>query len=259
MNGWQRVARATVLASGAVVACAGGTETDNPHKSGDLVAFDASACKKEAVEASGTSSEAFVVASEFDGLTCLEWETENDETVTFRVLNLNGGCSVQWSGDAVVQADGSLELLLTNTQCAVARCGWCLYDFQFGVRNVPPLSALPVRIGTIGCPGEAPSFDNELTLPEDAPASGILCRYTSIFAYDQLLGERDLCGSRFGSCRDEAGFCTTEGATECREGLVCAPVDDTKRCLSPCETDDDCAPREVSACVDGICRLAQTY
>lgn len=259
MNGWQRLARASVWASGAVVACASGTETDNPHKSGDLVAFDASACKKEAAETSGKSFEAVVAASEYDGLTCLEWETKSDGVVSFRILNLNGGCSVPWSGDAVVRADGSLELLLTNTKCAVAACGWCLYDFEFGVRNVPPLSGLPVRIGTIGCPGETPTFDHELTLPEDAEAAGVLCRYTKSFAYDQLLAEQDRCGSQLGSCRDQAGFCKTEGAAQCRGDLVCAPTDDSNRCLTPCTSDDDCSPREVSACVDGVCRLAATY
>lgn len=259
MNGWQRFARASVVASGAVAACAGGTETDNPHKSGDLVAFEASACKKDAGAQSGQSSESLVVASEYDGLTCLEWQTENDGTHTFRILNLHGGCSVAWTGNAVVQADGALELLLTNSKCSVASCGWCIYDFQFGVRNVPPLAGLPVRIGTIACPGEEPSFDDLLTLPADAEPSGILCRYTNIFAYDQLLGEQDLCGSEFGGCRDQAGFCTAEGAPPCRDGLVCSPADEFNRCLSPCETDDDCAPREVSACVDGICRLARTY
>jgi hypothetical protein len=259
MNGWQRLARASVWASGAVVACAGGTETDNPHKSGDLVAFDASACKTEAAETSGKSFEAVVATSEYDGLTCLEWETKSGGVVSFRVLNLNGGCSVTWSGDAVVRADGSLELLLTNTKCAVAACGWCLYDFQFDVRNVPPLSGLPVRIGTIGCPGETPTFDHELSLPADAGPSGILCRYTNVSAYDQLLVEHDRCGSQFGSCRDQDGFCKTDGAPECREGLVCTPAADSERCLTPCTSDYDCSPGEVSACVDGICRLTATY
>jgi hypothetical protein len=258
MNGWQRLARASLWASGAVVACAGGTETDNPRKDGDLVAFDASACKTHPAEKSGQSSEALVVASEFDGLSCLEWETQSDGVVTFRVLNLNGGCSVPWTGDAVVEADGSLVLLLTNPMCAVAACGWCLYDFQFDVRNVPPVSGLPVRIGTIACPGEAPSFDNELTLPEDAGAAGILCRYTNQYAYDQLLGEQDRCGSQYGTCGQAGGFCGSE-PTKCRDDLVCVAADEAERCLRPCSSNDDCSPRDVSACVDGICRLSATY
>jgi hypothetical protein len=259
MNGWRCIVRTSVWASSSLVACAGGTETDNPRKPGDLVSFEASACKKEAPEESGRSSEALVASSEYDGLTCVEWETEGSGVLTLRILNLNGGCSVPWNGNAEVQEDGSLDLTLENPKCAIAACGWCLYDFRFTVRGAPPPGGLPLRIGTIACPGEAPSWDHALSLPEDAGDSGIVCRYAHPVAYDEQLEREDRCGAKFGTCGGQGGFCTISGTEPCREGLVCSAADATDRCLEPCDTDEDCSPRAVSACVDGICRLAASY
>jgi hypothetical protein len=246
---------------GTVAACAGGTETDNPGKDGNLVAFDASACKKEAPVESGRSQEALVTTSDYDGLRCVEWEKQSDGELTVRLLNVNGGCSVPWKGEAVVRDDGSLELRLVNPTCAVAHCGWCIYDFSFTLRGAPPAAGLPVEVGQVACPGTDPEWDPVIVLPDDAGDSGILCRYANQFAYDQQLAEQGRCGSKFGTCGDQAGFCTTSGTgpTPCSDGLVCAATDDTTRCLEPCTTDADCSPRAVSACVDGICRLSATY
>jgi hypothetical protein len=99
-----------------------------------------------------------------------------------------------------------------------------------------------------------------IVLPADAGESGILCRYANQFAYDQQLAEQDRCGSKFGTCGDGGGFCNSgTGPTTCRDNLVCTTADDASRCLEPCTTDADCSPREVSACIDGICRLSATY
>jgi len=245
---------------GPVAACAGGTETGNPDKGGSLVAFDASACKKEQAVESGRSQEGLVSASEYDGLRCVEWERASDGLLTLRLLNVNGGCSVPWKGEGRVRDDGSLELLLVNPKCAVASCGWCMYDFAFTLRGAPAPAALPIDVGQVACPGEEPTWDPGLVLPADAGDSGIVCRYANRFAYDQQLAERDGCGSKFGTCGDEAGFCGGSGGpTVCRDDLVCAPADDVTRCLEPCTTDADCAPQAVSACIDGICRLSAAY
>jgi len=259
MNSWRWVVRASVWVSGSAVACAGGTETDNPRKLGDLVSFDASACKKEAAEMSGRSSEALVTASDYDGLLCVEWETERNGALTLRVLNLNGGCSVPWEGSADVLSDGSVDLTLENPTCSVARCGWCLYDFRFTVRGAPAPSGLPLRVGTIACPGEEPTWDLALALPEDAASSGIVCRYAHPVAYDEQLAREDRCGAKFGTCGGEGAYCALSGPEPCQEGLACETTNDGDRCLERCETDQDCSPLAVSACVDGICRLAATF
>lgn len=256
--------RLLVLASvgviGAAAACEGGTETDNPRKDGTLVAFDASACKKEAAAESGRSQEALVTASDYDGLRCVEWEKQTNGELTVRLLNVNGGCSVPWEGDARVRDDATLELTLVNPSCAIARCGWCIYDFAFTLRGAPPPAGLPIEVGQVACPGEDPEWDPTIVLPDAAGDSGILCRYANQFAYDQQLSEQDRCGSKFGTCGDQGGFCASGGGPiACRDNLVCSPADDASRCLEPCTTDADCTPQAVSACIDGICRLSATY
>jgi hypothetical protein len=254
------LALAGVAALGTPVACEGGTETGNPGKDDSLVAFDASACKKDAEVPSGQSQEALVTASEYDGLRCVEWEKQSDGKLTVRLLNVHGGCSIPWKGEAGVRDDGTVELRLVNPACAVALCGWCIYDFSFTLKGAPAPAGLPLEVGQVACPGDAPEWDPVIVLPDDAADSGILCRYANQFAYDQLLGEQDRCGSKFGTCGDQGGFCAPAGGTTtCRDDLVCALADDASRCLEPCHSDDDCTPRAVSACVDGVCRLSATY
>jgi hypothetical protein len=255
-----RWALAGVGVLGPVVACAGGTETGNPNHGGSVVAFDASACKKEQPVESGRSQQGIVDASEYDGLRCVEWERTSDSLLTLRLLNVNGGCSVPWQGEGHVRDDGSLELLLVNPKCAVALCGWCLYDFAFTLRDAPAPAGLPIEVGQVACPGDEPTWEPALVLPADAGDSGIVCRYANQFAYDQQLQEQDRCGSQFGTCGDQGGFCSASGGPiVCRDDLVCSPADGVNRCLEPCTADADCAPHAVSACIDGICRLSATY
>ena len=260
MKDFRQLALAGVGIIGTVAACAGGTETGNPGKDGTLVAFDASACKEEAPVESGRSQEALVTASEYDGLRCVEWDKGGDGELTVRLLNVNGGCSVPWKGEAGVRDDGTLELRLVNPMCAVALCGWCIYDFTFTLRGAPAPAELPIEVGQVACPGKEPEWDPVIVLPADAGDSGVLCRYANQFAYDQQLGEQDRCGSKFGTCGDAGGFCNSgTGPTACRDNLVCTAADDANRCLEPCTTDADCSPQAVSACIDGICRLSATY
>ena len=260
MNEFRSWSRAGVAVLGTVVACEGGTETDNPGKGETLVSFEASACKKDAEVQSGQSQEALVTASEYDGLRCVEWEKQRGGELTIRLLNVNAGCSIPWNGEASVRDDGTVELRLVNTACAVALCGWCIYDFSFTLKGAAPPAGLPIEVGQVACLGGAPEWEPVIVLPDDAPDSGILCRYANQFAYDQLLGEQDRCGSKFGTCGNQGGFCApTGGTTTCRDDLVCVPADEASRCLEPCRSDDDCTPRAVSACVDGVCRLSATY
>ena len=262
MNDFRQWALAGVAVLGTVVACAGGTETGNPGKGDTLVTFDASACKKEQASQSGKSQEALVTASDYDGLRCVEWEKQSDGELTVRLLNVNGGCGVKWKGEAGVRDDGTLELELVNSMCAVAKCGWCIYDFTFTLKSAPPPAGLPIQVGDVACPGDAPEWEPLIVLPDDAADSGILCRYANQYAYDQQLGEQGLCGSKFGTCGPQGGFCappTGDPTIVCRDNLVCAPADEANRCLEPCHSDDDCSPQAVSACVDGVCRLSATY
>jgi hypothetical protein len=247
--------RALVPCLLAVIACTSGTETDNPA-SGSLVRFDASTCKSETVERStvpGRSADALVTASDYDGLTCLEWERQTDQELVIRFLNVTGPCAVAWQGNATTTVDGGLALTAKNPSCEITRCGSCLYDLEFVVKDsVPP--GLDVTLALADCKGEPSGRTLSAVLPADATDSGILCRYADGSAFGQKLAREGLCGARFSPCGAASGTCPEN--TSCSDELTCTELGDelgSVLCLAPCTLDEDCAPAGVTRCEEGVC------
>jgi hypothetical protein len=255
------LARALVPGLLVVVACASGTETDNPA-SGPLVRFDASACKKEPVERStlpGRSTDAFVTASDYDGLTCVEWERGEGGELALRFLNVAGPCSVAWQGAATARADGGLDVVVKNPSCEVARCGSCLYDFELAVRDAEPAGG-NVTLALADCEGELSEQTLSAVLPADAADSGILCRLTDASAFAQQLAQEGRCGSVFSPCGAGSTFCPEN--TTCTDGLTCTDLGDglgSLRCLASCAVDEDCTPPGVTQCEDGVCAVPPAF
>jgi hypothetical protein len=225
------------------VSCAGGTETENPATLED---FSSSACKSRAAD---PGQQALVVASDAEGLQCVEWTKNGDKTLTIRLLNFPEPCGDNYLGTAKAATDGTLELAVHKASCDVFRCGTCVFDFEYALTGVDTGRELSIHLGSAICATEPTMFTDEITLPVDQQDSGVACRYLGRSAVEQYGRGRGTCGERNLPC----GTCDGTDTQTCSSGLTCTEVDDNdSRCLASCETDADCAGG-LTTCQDGLC------
>jgi hypothetical protein len=245
---------ALIVSTASFASSCSGSETGNPATpDATLSHFEASGCKTRETDAGtalGSSQSALVAASDYDGLECVEWET-TAAGLTVRLLNFQGGCGVTWGGRASRRADGSIDLVLDNTTCFVARCGSCLYDAQFDLSGVSSASPLALHVGFASCAdggGTTPAYDK--LLPLDSAASGIACRYaglSSVLSPSKCAQKNLQCGG---------GLCPMP----CAGNLMCTPVGEgDSRCLLPCTGDGDCLPAGTATCQDGVCKVNASF
>jgi len=220
-----------------------------------LVAFEDSRCKSGHGEEDAAQARPRNAYAEYDGLQCFVWERLENDVLAITLTNFHAGCAVTWGGDAVLDGD-TVELRLTNLICAVAGCGWCIYDWSFEVSDVPEVDELPVRVARRGCPDESFEVTDGATLPLGEAAAGALCRYGNKYAVEQHAGEMGQCGQRFMPCtsaNEEEGFCwSEESSPPCTGDLVCEP--ETNLCHQQCTSNDDCPLPGTVSCQDGLCR-----
>jgi hypothetical protein len=228
----------------------GGTETDNPDDV--LTDFSSSSCK---TKPPGDSQQALVLASDAEGLQCVEWEAQDDGVLRLRLLNFPEPCGKQYYGRVQRSAQGELEVSVYKDSCDVYRCGNCVYDFDFQLAHVATDEALRLRLGSATCASQPATFDEELTLPVDDEPSGIRCRPLLGFPLQQYASARASCGERNMPCGD----CVSADSTACAAGTTCRELESgDSRCLTSCTTDDDCLPG-LTSCVDGSCRAPDTW
>ena len=236
---------------GSWVGCSstGGTETDNPAS--PLESFSSSGCKTKAL---APGQQALIVASDAEGLQCVEWQRTAEGSLQLRLHNFPEPCGETYLGRAAFASDGALELSVYKDVCAVAKCGTCLFDFDFEV-DVRGDAPLELRIGAAACESQPVMFDEQLTLPSDAEASGVVCRPIERGPLEWDARSRDVCGERNMPCGD----CQSVDATSCAAGLVCSELGaGDSRCLESCEVDDDCAGG-LTRCQDGVCQAAAAF
>jgi hypothetical protein len=239
---------ASLILLASALSCAGGTETGNPAAT--VSDFSSSSCKNRAPSA---GQQALTVASDADGLQCVEWAT-TEAGLRLKLLNFPEGCADEYFGAATVTATGALELSVYKDVCAVAACGSCVFDFEYELAGVPRDKPLPLRIGHAICPTEATIFSDELTLPIDERESGIVCRYLDSGALAWYAPSRGTCGQRNMPCGD----CDQDGTT-CAAELQCTAIADRdSRCLTSCSSDDDCL-RGLTSCRDGVCQANTSW
>jgi hypothetical protein len=230
-----------------VLGCTGGTETGNPAS---LTDFSSSTCKNKA---SSPAPQALTLASDADGLQCVEWTT-SDSALQLRLLNFPEPCGEKYFGSATLTTAGTLELSVYKDICAVAACGSCVFDFEYELTGVPREAALPLRIGHATCESEPITFTDQLTLPLDDQPSGTTCRYMDAGALTWYAGSRGTCGQRNMPCGD-----CNQDLTTCEQDLVCTTLAmNDARCLTSCSSDDDCKPG-LTSCQDGACRANASF
>ncbi len=231
------------------LSCAGGTETDNPATLED---FSSSACKSRAEE---SGPQALVVASDAEGLQCVEWSKGADGALTVRLLNFPEPCGEDYLGTAKTAADGSLELAVHKASCDVFRCGSCVFDFEYALAGVDTSHELSIHLGSAICAAKPTTFTDEITLPVDSQDNGVSCRYLGRSAAEQYGRGRSSCGERNLPC----GTCDGTDRQACATGLTCSEVDDNdSRCLASCEADADCAGG-LTTCQNGQCRSSASW
>lgn len=241
-----------LLCLGAVAACTG-TDVGNPPRGG-LADFETPGCKHgDEAKALPPSVRGLALNdSAYAGLTCFVWQ-RSGEDLRIEVTNYAAGCGSDagWKPSSRLRADGALELVLDNPTCLSAKCGWCLYDLGFEVRDVGVMSqALEVHVLGDTCSDER--SDLAATLAIDDAASGVVCSYANKWALDWHACELESTGQERMPC----GVCREPGSTTCAAGLTCTEVEpEHSLCLASCSSDADCAPRDVLRCEDGVCRL----
>lgn len=231
------------------VSCSGGSETGKPATLKD---FTSSACKSRAAD---PGQQALVSASDAEGLQCVEWAENADDTLTVRLLNFPEACGDDYLGTAKTAADGTLELAVHKSTCDVLRCGTCVFDFEYELVGVDVKHELSIHLGSAICASEPMTFSDEVTLPLDRRPNGAVCRYLSRSAVEQYGRSRGTCGQRNLPC----GTCDGTDTERCGTGLTCTAVDDNdSRCLERCGSDDDCADG-LTTCQDGLCQSSTSW
>lgn len=242
----------TLVALYALVSCSssGGTETGNPAI---LSSFDSSSCKSKAPT---PGAQALLAQDDTEGLECIEWSREPDGLLRLRLSNVRQGCADGYQGKAELSTAGALDLTLYSSVCAVAACGWCLFDFEAKLRDIPTDEALPLRIGRAVCETEPTTWSEPVSLPLDQSSEGVICRFADRWALRQYAAQRGRCGERNMPC----GACDAEaGPGACAENLVCSEVASNDwRCLTSCESDADCIAN-VTSCDAGVCRASADF
>ena len=225
------------------VSCAGGSDTGNPAT---LKGFSASECKTTELT---PGQQALAVASDADGLQCVEWSTQGDGALLLRLLNFPEPCGKSYAGAAAL-GDGKLSVSVYKDTCEVYRCGSCLFDFEFQLQGVDIERDWPLRIGSAVCETQPTDYGEELTLPLKKQENGRFCRYVPRSAVEQYGRSHASCGERNMPC----GNCDGTDTASCAAGLACTEVaEGDARCLEACESDDDCTGG-LTSCVDGLCQ-----
>jgi len=236
-----------------------GTDTGNPP----VIGFHSSGCKSK--QTSGLVLQSLdepMKGAEplYTGLTCFVWERLDEDTLRIDLTNYESGCGAEqgWQPRAELAKDGSLELILQDSHCANASCGWCIYDLSFTVELEEAVRDGEVRLFQRGC-DDALRHEKRAFLRLASQPSGAACTYAHYYALQDSPAQapdhaRGLCGPT------EAG----EPNRSCSEGLRCtdlsksAPTDHHggPRCLSECQVDADCDA--LSRCEGAVCMLSAT-
>lgn len=194
----------------------------------------------------------------YDGLTCLAFQRVDDASVRIDVTNYITGCGAErgWKPRVELTPEGTLDLILQDSDCAVAACGSCVYDLSFTVGAEALTEDREVRLYERGCVGLG-LLKLRASLPLASRQSGAACKYTS-FGGLLRLGHANTCSLRM-PC---AALDAEEPVPTCQGGLVKADIgplqseQPDERCLEPCTSDTDCDA--LSRCESGICHLSAT-
>jgi hypothetical protein len=112
-------------------------------------------------------------------VSCISYQQHADQ-LHLTAMNFSAPCGVMtWQGGSHFDGDTLVvQSKNANQDCAIARCGSCIYDFTYDVTGTAAGESLPLRIEVGGCA----NGDNlnlhatKLELPLDHAKSGTVCR-----------------------------------------------------------------------------------
>jgi hypothetical protein len=267
----------TTVICGLLAYSCSGTETQNPVN--PLLNFKDSGCKKENAAASNSSSSGIATAAqalvstdysaETAGMKCFAWEVVDDHRLKIDLMNFEGSCGAEWTGQAAIASDGSLQLSLVNPECRIALCGTCMYDWSFEVEGVDTSKDVAVSLGIDTCPGGEPVVmpivRASATLPTAAQERGIVCNYADFTGLGWQAMALGQCGTAAMPCTG-TNMCAADPAattTEptCQGDLLCTDNGnaDQRICAKACAADADCGTLGILSCQAGHCRPANRW
>ncbi len=237
----------------ALTACVG-TDTGNPP----VIDFGHSGCHSDATD-KGMHTGALDQAGPdplYNGLTCMVWQRPQADTLQVKLINYEAGCHSDsgWEPRTQLDANGELALILHDSDCASASCGWCQYDVSFSVRIPSSMSDGVVHVYKEGCGDERRAIRSAwLPLSSSAEHAGTACDYALRYAVeDQNYGydlPRTICNTK-GERQPVSGCATGKTCTDLTPGLSYPD----ERCLAQCTSNSDCD--SLSSCLDGVCKLS---
>ncbi len=181
------------------------------------------------------------------GLSCVEWQTTDNQRLDVQIVNFAAGCEIDWAGGAGVEQE-TLRVRLKNPSCSVAACGNCLYDTHTSVA-LPESDRVELRLELSSCEGEAKVLAWDLSIGEKS--HGYLCDFADAWGSRAAASRLGLEGTAFTPCDDPG-----EATDACNAGLTCQSSSAGLRCLPECSSDADCPLEGALTCASGYCTPA---
>jgi hypothetical protein len=250
--------------------CNSGTETDNP--AGPLRSFQGRDCRGGPSPKDrgpppqtgtggngtlGTQSVAPAGANTLDGdaatynyLSCVAWNRTEDGELMVRFRNRRGGCGAHFEGGRARVEGNRISLQAQNRDCLHSACGYCFYDLEWIVEDVPESGDLEVFVSETdqnakACYGE--EARPSLKISEDEP-EGERCEFIHYFQVNPWCVLHGECGMEEGEYH-----CLCESGTQCATDLTATDSWLPGRCLAECTSEADCAIPGAFSCLDGLC------
>jgi hypothetical protein len=177
------------------------------------------------------------------------WNRTNDGELMVRFHNRRGGCGAHFEGGRARVEGNRISLEAQNRDCLHSACGYCFYDLEWIVEDVPESGSLEVFVSETDQNARA-CYNEEgspsLRISEDEP-EGERCEFITYFQLNPWCILHGECGMPEGD-----NHCSCESGTQCATDLGYTSGN-PGRCLAECTSDADCVVPDAFSCLDGLC------
>lgn len=189
--------------------------------------------------------------NEYSGLECVAWDFQVGDVV-IDLINRPADCGFSgddpedtlWSPSVRQLSANQIEYDVQWNIGFANACEGCWHDFSVRLSDVELEKRVRIDVATRSCNAKDCPWQRD-SLRADEP-SGIRCRYVN---------DAGSFGEDWGKLR-----CHPFTGGTCDRALVATELPDgSTRCLSSCESDDDCSLSELEICRDGVCQLSDAW
>jgi hypothetical protein len=197
-----------------------------------------------------------------EGLQCVSWNHDGEDLLGVDLINFSNGCLPSWNGEAAVDEEGKVSLIVENPTCGMGACGNCIYDWSFKVKGVSAEAVAEVSISVWSYPQEGCEMSDPsdslttyaVTIQEADLSSGMVCRYVNPMDLEWLskVGEAFLYCSQEQPCIGDNLECVSHPDAD--------RYPDASLCLPVCAEDSECPDPTIMSCDEtGHCRLTDIW